>query len=156
MARRLSKELNLKVFHVDSIQYLPELKWRDPNETREILSGIASENEWIIDGLGPLKILEDRMKKSDLIVVLRPSLGTLYWRLIKRQLLGIFRQREELPENCFEATPAQTFKMIRTIWNVHHGLWRQLDRIFEQPEYKHKVFQVFREKDISKLINYYA
>lgn len=156
LSRQLAAKFGTKIHHVDNIQYLPGLSWRDPNETRKILSDITNENEWIIDGLGPLKILEDRMRKSDLIIVLRPSLSTLYWRLFKRQLTGIFKQREELPENCFEATPAQTIKMIKTIWNVHHGLWPQLDRIFKQGEYKDKVFQVFREKDILKLIISYA
>jgi adenylate kinase family enzyme len=156
LAKQLASHFNLKIWHVDSIQYLPGLQWREPNETRKILSDITYEPQWIIDGLGPLKILEERMKKADMIVVLRPPLPIIYWRLLKRQITGIFKQREELPENCFEATPGQTLRMMKTIWNVHHGLWLQLDRIFEQPEYKDKVFQVFREKDISKLINKYA
>jgi len=149
---KLAERYSLPVHHIDSIQYLKGLEWRNPDETRAILSDISLSSEWIIDGLGPLKILEDRMKKADLIVVLRPSLPKLYWRLILRQLKSLLKPRPELPAGCFEATPKQTVRMFKTISNVHKGLWPQLDRIFEQEVYKDKLFQIFTEEELRNLI----
>jgi hypothetical protein len=118
------------------------MKLRDPAETRQILTELSQSESWIIDGLGPLKILEERLQRSDLIYLLRIPLWRNYWWLCKRQLRGLFARREELPENCFESTPGQTLKMIRNIWNVHHGLWPQLDRILKSDQYKNKVILI--------------
>ena len=153
VARQLAKVFSLPLHHSDSIQYLPGLKWREPSETRRILSEISQHEEWIIDGLGPLKILEERMQRADLVVVLRPSLPTLYWRFFKRQIKGLFLRREELPENCFEATPAHTIRMIKTIWNVHFGFWKQMDRILKTDDYRNKVISTKYIGEIQILVS---
>jgi adenylate kinase family enzyme len=156
LARQLTEVFPLPLHHVDSTQYLPGLKWRDPDETRAVLTDVADSYSWIIDGLGPLKILEERLQKSDLIIVLRPPLWKLYVHLVIRQFKGLFKRRPELPEGCFESTPSQTLKMVKTIWNVEHGLWPQLDRIFKQDIYKDKLIQVFTEDELNNLIISYA
>jgi tetratricopeptide (TPR) repeat protein len=156
LSLRMKDLFSVPVHHVDSVQYLPGMLWRDPNETRAVLKDVADTSEWIIDGLGPLKILEDRLQNSDLIVVLRPPLWKLYARLAVRQFKGLFKRRPELPPGCFESTPSHTLKMIKTIWNVHSGLWPQLDRIFKQDIYKDKLFSVFTEEELRNLIISYA
>ncbi len=148
LSLQLRDLFQLPIFHVDSIQYLAGLKWRNPDETRTILTDISQSAEWIIDGLGPLKILEDRMKKADLIIVLRPPISVLFFRLIVRQLMGIFTRRPELPEGCFESTPSQTWKMLKTIRNVDNGLWPQLDRILKEEHYCNKVIGFYEQKPV--------
>lgn len=152
LSLQLEKLLFLPLHHVDSIQYLKGLQWRDPDETRAVLSDISNSSEWIIDGLGPLKILEDRMKKSDLIIVLRPVLPTIFFRLMIRQMKSLFKPRPELPADCFEATPRQTVRMIKTIWNVHYGLWKQLDRILQEEKYRKKVISFRSNLEIHTVV----
>jgi adenylate kinase family enzyme len=148
ISHKLKDIFSLPLHHVDSTQYLPGMRWRDPDQTRAVLADVAASQSWIIDGLGPLKILEERMQRSDLIIVLRPPLWTLYARLCLRQLTGLFKRRRELPENCFESTPAHTVKMIKTIWNVHKGLWPQLDRILASEKYRDKTISLSDDSQI--------
>lgn len=139
LSRRLKNLYNLPIVHVDSIQFLDAMKLRDPAETRRILIEESEKNEWIIDGLGPLKIIEDRFQKSDLVIVIRIPLWRNLWWMFKRQIKSVFVARTELPENSKEASFSQTVKLLKNIWNVENGLWLQLDRIFQRPVYQGKV-----------------
>lgn len=151
LSRVLAEKYKLPITHVDSIQFLPGMKLRDPSSTRKILEEVTSRNEWIIDGFGPLKIIESRLQKSDLVIFIRLSIWRNYWWCIKRQARGLFIRRTELPEGCFEGTLEQTFKLFKTIWNVHHGMWPQLDRIFLQGMYKNKIIYVRTLSELNRV-----
>lgn len=152
LSRHLAEKYQLPLVHVDSIQFLPGMQLRNPDDTRKLLMDEAQKEAWIIDGLGPLKIIEKRLQLSDVIICLRPPLWKNYLRCIKRQITGLFIRRSELPPDCFESTPAQTFKLFSTIRNVHNGLWPQLDRIFLEETYRSKVIYVRSSKDLKRLI----
>ncbi|MGZ3692292.1 MAG: hypothetical protein ACXVAX_12360 [Pseudobdellovibrio sp.] len=151
-SRDLKKKYSLPLFHIDSIQFLEGMKLRDPAETREKLLEISNRSEWIIDGLGPLKIIEDRFQKSDLVICIRIPLVLNFWFMVKRQLKALFIRREELPPGNFEATPLQTYRLIKNIWNVQHGLWKQLDRIFLNEIYKDKVIYLKSVREMSEFL----
>jgi hypothetical protein len=140
------------LYHVDSIQFLPQLKLKNPDKTRTELLEISMREQWIIDGFGPLNIIEDRFQKSDLVVFIKLPLFLVYWWMLKRQIKALFVQRKELPADCFEATPQQTYKLIKNIYNVHTGMWPQLDRIFKKDMYKNKVVFLENKKDIASLV----
>ncbi|GIL18683.1 MAG: hypothetical protein BroJett040_24340 [Oligoflexia bacterium] len=144
LSRLLAEKYQLPLTHVDSIQFLPGMKLRDPQETIKILEAVANQDQWIIDGFGPLRIIEDRFRKSDLIIFIRIPLWKTYWWCAKRQVRGLFVRRPELPPGCFESTLPQTLKLIQTIWNVHFKMWPQLDRIFARDEYKDKVIYMHK------------
>lgn len=149
LARKLEQITGLPLYHVDSIQFLPNLKLKNPDETRTELLDISNRQQWIIDGFGPLNIIEDRFQKSDLIVFIKLPLTLVYWWMVKRQIKALFVRRKELPENCFEATPEQTYRLIKNIYNVHTGMWPQLDRIFKKDIYKNKVIFLENKKSIA-------
>lgn len=152
LSRALAAQYELPLIHVDSIQFLPEMKLRDPTETRKVLIEYSLGDEWIIDGLGPLKIIEDRFQKSDLVLVIRiPFWRNVLW-IFKRQLKSLFFPREELPENSKEATFEQTVKLFRNMWNVQNGLWIQLDRIFLRDIYKNKVRYIRSVRELNKIL----
>lgn len=153
LSRELALKYNLPLTHVDSVQFLSGMKLKDPSETRKILESIANQDQWIIDGFGPLKIIEDRFQKSDVVVFIRFPLWRNYWWCIKRQIKALFtgKQRTELPDGCLESTIPQTLKLFKTIWNVHFGMWPQLDRIFLQNMYKNKIIYVRTVTDLNKM-----
>ncbi|MBY0553903.1 hypothetical protein K2P97_05185 [bacterium] len=152
MSRALAAHYELPLIHVDSIQFLPEMKLRDPSETRKVLVEYSLGHEWIIDGLGPLKIIEDRFQKSDLVLVIRiPFWRNVLW-VIKRQVKSLFSPREELPKNSKEASFEQTVKLFRNMWNVQNGLWVQLDRIFLRDIYKNKVRYIRSVVELNKIL----
>ncbi len=153
LSRALAERYKLPLTHVDSIQFLAGMKIREPAETRKILEDVSNREVWIIDGFGPLRIIEDRFQKSDVVVFIRFPLWRNYWWCIKRQIKGLFFRREELPEGCFESTFGQTMKLGKTIWNVHHGMWPQLDRIFLQNIYKNKIIYIRNLSELKKIYN---
>lgn len=142
LSHALAEFHQLPLTHVDAIQFLPGMQLRDPAETRKILTDISKQEKWIIDGFGPLKIIEDRFQKADVIVFIRFPLWRNYWWCFKRQLKGFYSRRPELPDDCFESTIPQTIKLVKTIWNVHFGMWPQLDRIFAQVHYSKKIVYI--------------
>ncbi|MEQ1721592.1 MAG: AAA family ATPase [Pseudobdellovibrio sp.] len=151
LSRALAEKYNLPLTHVDSIQFLEGMVLREPNETRQILLDISNQSEWIIDGLGPLKIIEDRFQKSDLVLVIRiPLWRNLIW-LVKRQFKSIFVARAELPVHSQEASLLQTWKLLTNIRSVQTGLWPQLDRIFLRDIYINKVRYIKRVEELNRL-----
>lgn len=154
LSKKLKIKYQLPLIHVDSIQFLPGMKLRDPAETRDVLLKMSEQETWIIDGFGPLKIIEDRFQKADIVVFIRIPLWRNYLWCLKRQLRAFFLRREELPEDCFEATCAQTLKLITHIWNVHHGMWPQLDRIFQKDVYKNKIVYIRSVSELKNMSTY--
>ena len=111
LSRALAAMYNLPLVHVDSIQFLVDMKLRDPADTRKILELKSNDDAWVIDGFGPLKIIENRFQKADVVVFVRFSQWRNYWWCFKRQIKGLFARRSELPEGCFESTFSQTFNI---------------------------------------------
>ena len=152
LSKVLAAKFSLPIVHVDSIQFLSGMRLRSQDETRKILRAAADGECWLIDGFGPLNTIENRFEKADLIVFLRLPLWLNYWWCIKRQFWGLFVRRAELPENCFEATIPQTLRLFRSISNVHHRMWPQLDRIFAKPEFRSKVRTVHAKAELQLLL----
>lgn len=151
LSRLLAKRTGLPLFHVDSIQFLPGLKLQDPSITRKKILEITSQASWILDGIGPLNILEQRLLEADRIIFIRIPLWRSYLWCLKRQMGAIIRPRAELPADCFEATPAHTWKLLSHIKNVHNGLWPQLDRIFQGELYRTKLLYLRSVAEIADL-----
>ena len=152
LSRVLAKEYSLPLIHVDTIQFLAGMKLRPPDETRAALQKYAKSESWLIDGFGPLNIIESRFAEADLIIFLRLPLWVNYWWCVKRQFKGLFFRRAELPAGCFESTWRQTVKLFQSISNVYYGMWPQLDRIFKQDVYREKVFVIKSCSELNKLL----
>ena len=54
LAKKLAKLYDLPLTHVDSIQFLPNMKVRKQEETSKILRDLSKEKSWLIDGFGTL------------------------------------------------------------------------------------------------------
>ncbi len=134
LARQISKEKNIPVTFTDSIQFLPDLTIRPYKETIEILLNIQQEPSWIIDGYGPLDILEKRFELADQIIFCDPPIHKNYFRLFKRQIKNIFSPRAELPTGADELTWAHTQKLFKTIKQQHEKMRPELLRILNRPE----------------------
>lgn len=138
--------------HIDSIQFQPGMKLRPYKETIEFLLEIQNNSEWIIDGYGPLDILEKRFAMADQILFLDlPLWQHIFW-FFKRQLRNIFSQRAELPENCSEATIEQTRKTLRTILSSHKQMRPELIRILDRPANRIKTKTLRSGKEIKAFL----
>lgn len=151
LSLRLAKQFNLPLTHVDSVQFLPGMKLRDFRQSIEILKKIESEEKWIIDGYGPLDLLENRLSRSDLIVFIDlPLWRHQFWYLL-RQLKSLLSPRQELPENCHEANLKQTVKVLKSMKSADKQMKPELLRILERDHLKDKVVHIQSSKDLKNI-----
>jgi len=86
LCRALGERLELPVYEVDAVQWLPGWRAAPLDETTRILESWAADDEWIIDGFGPFPVIERRLDRADTIVYIDfPFVLHLWWSL-KRQV----------------------------------------------------------------------
>jgi adenylate kinase family enzyme len=152
LSRGLAKKYNLPLTHVDSIQFLPGLKVRDPQETKKILDDIANSETWVIDGFGSMEVMQKRFALADQIIFVDFKLWRHYWWCTKRQIKSIWSPRTELPSGCNEATLSQTFKLFKTLWRVDRQIRPKLISFFARPEISTKVLHVVDLKSWNRVL----
>ena len=69
LADNLGRELNIPVCHIDGIHHIENWGVRDKTERDRIILEKVNESKWVIDGTYR-STLEERLKKSDLIIYL--------------------------------------------------------------------------------------
>ncbi|WP_373999344.1 hypothetical protein [Bdellovibrio bacteriovorus] len=142
LSRRLAEIHKLPLTHVDSIQFVAGMNIRPHKESISILTDVQNRDAWIIDGYGPLDIIEKRFRAADRVIFIDFPLWRHYWWCTKRQIQNLWSRREELPEGCNEATWAHTKKLYKTLWQVHTKMRPELLRIFARENLKGKVIYV--------------
>jgi adenylate kinase family enzyme len=142
LSRRLASIYNLPLSHIDSIQFLPGLKIRPYQESIDIIRNIMLDDKWIIDGYGPLDILQLRIDSSDKIIFIDLPLWRHYWWFLKRQIKIFFKKRQELPEDCNELSLAHTLKVINNIWKVHYQMRPEMIKILSDDKVNFKVIHI--------------
>lgn len=142
LSRRLAEIHSLPLTHVDAIQFLPGMKIRPYRESIDILKKIQEQESWLIDGYGPLDILELRFQKAEQIVFIDLPLWRHYWWATKRQIKSLWLRREELPEGCEEFSLAHTLKLYKTLWRVHQQMRPELIKILVRESNKNKTIYI--------------
>lgn len=151
LSRHLASIYKLPVTHVDSIQFIAGMKIRPHSESIQILNKVQEQDSWIIDGYGPLDILQKRLQIADLIIFIDYPLWRHYWWCTKRQIQNLWSRRSELPEGCNEFNLQHTIKLYKNLWKVHKLMRPELRRILQKDLLKNKVLSIHHLKDL----NYY-
>lgn len=142
LAHQLSGQLKIPVTHVDSIQFDQKLQIKNMQEIREALAQVEARVDWIIDGHGPLDMLEKRFALADQIYLLDPPLvANLFW-LSYRQMKNIFLPRAEIPSGSNELNWVHIKKSYRTLWTAHKKMRPELRRMLERAEFRPKLIVV--------------
>lgn len=153
LSRKLSEFYKIPVTHIDSIQFLPGMVVRPLDETRKILKEITLQENWLIDGFGPLDLLEERFLMADKIIFIDLPLWRHYWWCTKRQIKSFKVKRAELPEGCNEATLKHTVKLFQTLWRVHKKMKPELMKIFNKEKIKPKMIYIKNLEQWENLYN---
>ena len=142
LSRRLAKIYELPLYHVDTYQFLPDLQMRPFKETVEILIPLQEQDSWIIDGFGPLDILEKRFALADQIIFIDFPLWRHYFWATKRQFQSLGSPRSELPKGISELNLQHVLKLYKTIRQVHEKMRPELLRILERPQNREKLLLI--------------
>ena len=101
LARRLGRQLQLPVIHLDQLYWKPG--WREPDiaEFRARVAAAIAGDGWISDGSYALTTFDLRLPRADAIVWLERSRVLCTWRVLRRSI-GLNKRSEDLPEGCRE------------------------------------------------------
>ncbi len=142
LSRRLSQLHNLPLAHVDAIEFLPGLKRRPLPESLAQIKMIEQQDSWLIDGYGPLDLLESRLGQADRIVFIDLPLSLHIWWTLKRQIKNLWSPRAELPPGCQELNLEHTQRLLKSLLNMHRNMRPELVRILSRDDLKHKVIYI--------------
>ncbi|MBV2169807.1 MAG: hypothetical protein KUL82_13970 [Bdellovibrio sp.] len=147
LSRRLAEIHCLPLTHVDAIQFVAGMKIRPHAESIAILNQVQNQDSWIVDGYGPLDIIEKRFLLADHIVFIDFPLWRHYWWCTKRQIKNLWSRRQELPEGCEERNLSHTLKLYKTLWRVHKQMRPELLRIFGREKLRSKMVYIRTKAD---------
>lgn len=139
LSQSLAERYSLPLTHIDRLQFLPDMKMRPLDETRKSLNEVTAQEKWIVDGFGPLDLLEPRLKMADQIIFIDLPIWRHYWWLTKRQIQNLWSTRAELPPGCNERNWEHTQKLYKTVRQIHTKMRPEMLRILERPHYKSKT-----------------
>jgi adenylate kinase family enzyme len=142
LSRILAARHQLPLTHVDSVQFIAGMNIRPHDQSIAILSQAQSQERWIIDGYGPLDILQDRLEKAEKIIFIDLPLWRHYWWATKRQIKGLWSPRAELPAYCDDVTVKQTLLLFKSIWKVHKKMRPEMLKILAREKLKAKVLVI--------------
>lgn len=129
----LSELIRIPVYNLDC--YYWKKNWQKPSleEWIEINKNIVRQNEWIIEG-NYLKTLDYRIQECDTIIYIESNTWISFYRVIKRTLLNLGKQRYDLPEGCFDRVNFNFLKAVILFnKNVKPIIFRRIKR------YNHKL-----------------
>jgi len=150
LSRRLSQLHNLPLTHVDAIEFLPGLKRRSAAESIDQLRTIEQQDSWLIDGYGPLDLIQHRFALADAIVFIDLPITLHFWWTLKRQIKNIWSPRAELPPGCQELGLDHTKRLFKSLLNMHRNMRPELLKLFSRENLKHKVIYIRNRREWKK------
>ena len=139
LADKLSKKLDLPVYHIDGIHHLADWKERDKEERDRIILEKVKDPKWIFDGTYRTT-LEERVKNADLVVFLDYSNLARLKGVITRYLKNPGKEKKEIP-GCKENL---SWKFIKFVWNWNKDRREFVVNILEK--YENKSILIFKNR----------
>ncbi|MHA1540937.1 MAG: AAA family ATPase [Alphaproteobacteria bacterium] len=143
-SEKLARKLNFPVLHLDQIAHIPHTNWvlASREETKRKHDTFIKKEKWIIDGQYK-KLLPQRLKRADTIVLIKTNRFKCLFRFFKRS-----RLKGNHAGALLGATKGFNFRMIPWILFKQPKRWKTQMKIIEQ--FSHiNVIKVssFRELD---------
>jgi adenylate kinase family enzyme len=154
LSRSLAALYDLPLTHVDTIQFGAGMKLRPHAETRAQLREIAATQEkWVIDGFGPLDLIEERFLLADRIVFIDLPLWRHGWWCTKRQIKTLWSPRSELADESNELTIEHTLRLYKSLLRNHEKMRPELLKIFARESLVSKMVVVKNMDDWNRIFH---
>lgn len=101
LARTIGEILEMPVIHLDQAYWKPNWEERDKQEWARIVTTLADQEEWILDGNygGTMDI---RLQRADTVLFLDRSRWLCVYQVLKRWWQTRGRTRSDMAEGCAE------------------------------------------------------
>ncbi len=117
LAVRLAAALGVPRYALDDIQWNGGWSPAPPEEYVRRHGELVRGDTWIIDGLGTMASVEQRLAAADTVVFVDLALWRHYWWAFKRQVKSLFRRDPYVPEGC--SLPSVTWRLTTMMWDIH-------------------------------------
>ena len=133
-ALKLSRALNLPLFHVD--RWFDTNHWTERPDYPELLLETVGQDHWITDGNG-INFLQARYARADIVLYFRPPRWRCLWRMFKRWL---YDKDPDLQDRAPQCPELIRWKLIHYIWTLDRRLQPTIKSLQEQ--YPHVPFRL--------------
>lgn len=130
LSHQLSQTLNLPLYEVDQVQWLPGWVRAPETEVAAWQANILAQDRWLVDGWGSWPLLEARFAAADTIILTDFPLAVHYWWATKRQIKSLFRPREGGPAGC--PLWPKTRELYQLMWHIHFEIRPSLIKLINQ------------------------
>lgn len=113
LARDLAALLDLPLFHIDQLNWLPGWVDGGDDRLRARLAEVVVQDRWLIDGnyAGSLDL---RVERADAIIYLDYPIRLCLWRLVRRIARHRGRTRPDMTDGCPERFDLSFFLYLLT------------------------------------------
>jgi adenylate kinase family enzyme len=150
-SQRLSSVLGIRYVSMDrDVFWLPGWVSRDRVEQRLIITQIAAEDRWIMDGNNP-RSLDLRLPRADIILWVRMPRWLCLWSIERRGWDHRGKTRPDIAPGCLEQMPDRQF--ISYVWNFERDDVPEFMEGIGRYGASVPIFQLRRRADMSRLVN---
>ena len=148
LARELGNILGLPLVHLDQAYWRPNWVERDKQEWEEIVTKLADQDRWIMDGNygGTMDI---RLQRADTVLFLDRSRWLCVYRVLLRLWQTGGRTRPDMAEGCEERFNLPFLQYVFFYNNTRRpGILKKLNRLSS----KQSVFRLRSQREIDHFI----
>lgn len=149
-SKKLSETLNIPVYHLDNIYWLPNWGHKEREEFIQEVHQITSLDKWIIDG-NYSGSLEERVPLAEVIIFLDFNILLCVNSAIFRVFKSRKHKRDDLTEGCIEKFDKNFFDFLKWIWVFRKKNRPKMIAIFEK--YDTPVIRFKNRKQLYKYLN---
>jgi len=151
-AKKLSTELSIPVYHLD--RYYWEPGWIETSEENfsNEQKKIVKQESWIIEG-NYGSTFDIRAQEADTIIYLELPLRICLFRALKRWLLNIGENREDMGQGCPEKMDREFITFIVKTYHKRKKVMAERLASFEQFNHYRIVYRLTSKTDISNFFN---
>ena len=147
-AVNLGEKLGLPVYHLDSYYWKAGWIESELEDFRAAQEKIVSDDTWIIEG-NYSSTFDIRWAKADTFIYLELPLRVCVYRVLKRWLTNIGKNRPDMADGCTEKMDLAFLKFIITTYAERKAKMRERLRKFQEADSANHVIYLANKKQIA-------
>jgi len=141
---KLSRILNIEVFHLDKMTFLPGWERVPEEKFRNKLHEAMQKENWIIEGWSYHTTLKKRLEEASVIIYLKFPIYVCYIYALERHIKYSNRQNPYDPDNS--PILNKTVKMVKAMWKVYKEYEPEFQLMLEEIKSKKEGFMFLRKE----------
>lgn len=148
-SQQLGEVTGLPVIHLDRYFWKPGWVETPTERWREVVTALASEERWIMDG-NYGSTLDLRLPLADTIIWFDFPRRICLYRVLKRTALN--RPRPDLPEGCSERVDKDFLSFLSWIWNFNKRSRLEIQGLLSGLSHDPEIFRLASDDEKDQLL----